>query len=94
MAKARPVVVAYDISKDSSRRRVYRILRDWRIEGQKSVHECRLTMDQAQELFIQLGRYIDPATDMLMMAWLEPRRSMLFRGTGTDKVKRTNWYFG
>ena len=85
MAKARPVVVAYDISKDSSRRRVYKILRDWRIEGQKSVHECRLTMDQAQELFIQLGRYIDPATDMLMMAWLEPRRGMLFRGTAPTR---------
>ena len=48
----RAALVAYDIRSDSTRRRVLRILRDWRVDGQLSVHECLLTPTEAEELFI------------------------------------------
>ena len=84
-----PLIIAYDISDDRIRRQVYRILLNWRLDGQKSVHECRLTRAEAQELFIQLGEVIDPPPDQLMFAWLAPDRPVLARGTGrTDGLFR------
>ncbi|NWH03866.1 CRISPR-associated endonuclease Cas2 [Desulfobacter latus] len=82
MAKVRPIVVAYDISKNKIRSRVRKILREWNLSNQKSVYECRLTRAQAEELFLQLSHEIDNKTDNLLMAWLEPRRQILTRGLG------------
>ncbi|MCP4118559.1 MAG: CRISPR-associated endonuclease Cas2 [Desulfobacteraceae bacterium] len=82
MSGARPMVVAYDISKNKRRARVRKILKEWNLDNQKSVYECRLTKAQAEELFIQLGNEIDLQTDNLIMAWVEPRRKMLTRGMG------------
>lgn len=77
-----PAVIAYDIRADRTRRRVCQILLEWRLDGQKSVHECTLSVSEAQELFIQLGQAIDPATDHLLLAWITPRRPMRVRGVG------------
>ncbi len=80
--KPRPIVVAYDIRENKTRSRVLKVLREWRLDGQKSVHECRLTQKEAEELFLQLGQTIDTATDNLIMAWIEPKRRVLARGIG------------
>ena len=40
--KRHQAVIAYDVSANSTRRRVFRILKDWKIDGQKSLVECRL----------------------------------------------------
>lgn len=82
MALSRPIVVAYDISANKKRARVRKILKEWNLDNQKSVYECRLTQEQAEELFLQLSREIDTKTDNLIMAWLEPRRNILTRGLG------------
>ncbi len=87
MAKIRPVVIAYDISSNKIRAKVLRLLRDWSIGGQKSVHEFRLTNAQAEELFLQISDLINPDKDSLMMAWLEPRRRVQFRGVGGNSVR-------
>lgn len=79
-AQRRPMVVAYDIQDDRTRRRVCRILLEWRLDGQYSLHECLLTAAEARELFIQLGQTIDPATDRLLLAWLAPGRALHARG--------------
>lgn len=77
-----PIIIAYDISANPIRRRIYKILLEWRLDGQKSVHECVLSIAEAQELFIQLGQAIDPATDRLLLAWVAPRRPLYARGVG------------
>lgn len=86
MGAPRPLVFAYDISKDKTRRRVFKILKQWRIGGQKSVHECRLKKAQAEELFLQLNEKLDQTTDCLMLAWLETHRNVLHRGIGQDSI--------
>ncbi|MBU0969954.1 MAG: CRISPR-associated endonuclease Cas2 [Proteobacteria bacterium] len=82
MAISRPIVVAYDISENKARARVRNILKEWNLNNQKSVYECRLTQAQAEELFLQLSHEIDTKTDNLLMAWLEPRRKILTQGLG------------
>lgn len=92
MRTHKPVIVAYDISKNKSRARVFRILKEWRLGGQKSVHECRLKTHQAEELFLQLAEHLDKDTDSLLMAWLEPHRKVLHRGLGNDDINSTLWH--
>jgi len=83
----KPSIIAYDITSSLKRRRVYRRLLQWRIDGQKSVHECLLSQREAQELYLQLGELIDPETDRLMLVWLSPNGTINGRGTGnTDSL--------
>ena len=53
MGTIETVIVAYDISKNKVRAKIHKILKEWRLGGQKSVHECRLTKRQAEELFLE-----------------------------------------
>lgn len=78
----KPAIVAYDISAHHTRRQVRKILLEWRLDGQKSVHECVLSPAEAKELFMQLGATIDPATDRLLLAWVAPYRAPQARGVG------------
>ncbi len=78
----RPVVIAYDISSNRRRRRVRRLLHRWRLDGQKSVHECLLSLREAEELYLQIMELIDPKTDRLLLAWLHPHGPVLARGVG------------
>lgn len=88
MQPRRAAVIAYDISDNRTRRAVLRILREWRLDGQKSVHECLLNEAEAAELLAQLVAEMDPASDRLLLAWLEARRPALARGRG--RVDSTN----
>ena len=82
----KPLIVAYDISKNKSRNRVFKIMKSWRIGGQKSVHECRLDIGQVKELFLQLAEHMNEKTDSLLVVWLEPHRKVLHRGIGNAGV--------
>ena len=88
MKAHRPIIVAYDISDNRMRTRIHKILKDWRLGGQKSVHECRMKSRQAEELFLQLAESLDQETDRLLMAWLEPHRSVLHRGLGKSEIRK------
>lgn len=70
----REVVIAYDIVCNKRRRQLQRCLRTWRLDGQYSVFECRLTASQAEELFLQLQGFMDEETDRLLLAWLDKKR--------------------
>ena len=94
MSISRPIVVAYDISKNKIRAKIYKILKEWRLGGQKSVHECRLKMRQAEELFLQLSEPLDKKTDLLLMVWLETHRPVLYRGIGKNSISRKLWHVG
>ena len=88
MQQRKPVIIAYDISNNRSRRRVFKILKEWSIGGQKSLCECRLAEKEAEELLLQLNEHIDQETDTILMAWIEPRRNVLCRGTGVSTLDK------
>jgi len=93
MPRSRPIVVAYDISKNKIRSRVRKVLREWNLDNQKSVYECCLTQEQAEELFLQLSAEIDVKTDNLIMAWIEMKRKVLTKGVGSNtSVNKKNFY--
>jgi CRISPR-associated protein Cas2 len=93
VAFSRPIVVAYDISVNKKRAAVRKILKEWNLDNQKSVYECRLTQVQAEELFLQLSHEIDTKTDNLIMAWVEPRRKILTRGLGRHTAMDKKLFF-
>ncbi len=89
----RPAVIAYDIVEDRIRRAALRILREWRLDGQLSVHECLLSAEEAAELFVQLAEVFDPTTDRLLLAWLHTRRPALARGKGrVNEAIKALWH--
>lgn len=65
----RLAVIAYDIASNRRRRAALRVLKRWRLDGQRSLHECRLDRSEATELYLQLSELIDPATDRLLLTW-------------------------
>jgi CRISPR-associated protein Cas2 len=69
-----PAVISYDIVCDKRRRRVARCLRQWRLDGQYSLIECRLSEPEASELFMQLVDLIDRDEDRLLLAWMDNKR--------------------
>ncbi len=72
--RRKPAVIAYDISSNKRRGKVFRCLKSWSLDAQYSVFECDLTWQQAEELFLQLTEYIDQDEDTLMLAWLDNKR--------------------
>jgi CRISPR-associated protein Cas2 len=79
---SRTAIFAYDIHDDRQRRFSLRTLREWRLDGQLSVHECVLNEQEAVRLFAELNRDLDPATDGLLFAWVQGHRAILARGKG------------
>jgi len=65
----KPTLVAYDIRCNASRRQALRMLEGHRLGGQKSVHECLLSVQQAHALAAALAALMDPATDRVLFAW-------------------------
>ncbi|MFD2230682.1 CRISPR-associated endonuclease Cas2 [Alkalimarinus sediminis] len=87
--KGRRAVIAYDISLNRKRAKVHQILKDWRIDGQKSVAECFLTQKQADELCAQLLEHIDEKTDRLALVWLDAESSICVYGKSASKKSRS-----
>lgn len=79
---ARTALFAYDIHDDRLRRHSLRTLREWRLDGQLSVHECLIAPGEAQALFGQLQRDLDDTSDHLLFAWVQSQRPILARGKG------------
>ncbi|HID00658.1 MAG TPA: CRISPR-associated endonuclease Cas2 [Piscirickettsiaceae bacterium] len=78
----RPMLIAYDISDAKRLYRALKILKRWRLDGQKSVHECLLTQKEAIQLKQQLTAILHSHEDKLLMVWLDGRRPIQVRGTG------------
>lgn len=66
-------VFSYDISSPKRSRAVRRCLRGWRLDGQKSVHETRLTPREAATLGDEICDLLDPGADNLLVFRLSAR---------------------
>jgi len=78
----RTAIIAYDIHDNRIRRGSLRTLREWRLDGQLSVHECVLSETEAAALFEYLNDNLDLETDRLLFAWVQGHRPILARGKG------------
>lgn len=95
MIKRYPAIIGYDIKSNSSRAKVLRILKKWRLDGQKSLHECLLTRQEAQNLYKMLKDVIDPKEDKLFFTWINQNRPIYNRGTGKGlRVFKKIFYIG
>lgn len=93
--KRKPAVIAYDIQSNKRRRQVFRILKQWRLDAQYSVFECKLTISEAEDLFLQLMRLLDQKKDYLFLAWLDSsRESMGWTKCSKPGFKVPIWYAG
>ena len=72
--KRKPAVIAYDITSNKRRKQALKCLTAWRLAGQYSVFECKLSHAEAEELLLQLTQIIDQDEDKLLFAWLDQVR--------------------
>ncbi len=91
--KRHSMIIAYDISSNKNRYQARKILKEWSLDNQKSVYECRLSKTQAEELFLQLSDCLDHQTDKLLMARIEPHRQLLHRGLGRNRLNTKLFIF-
>ena len=72
--KRKPVIIAYDITSNKRRRKLFRCLRGWKLDAQYSVFECLLDDGEAKELFLQLTNLMNLKEDALLFTRLAPCR--------------------
>jgi CRISPR-associated protein Cas2 len=75
--KRKPIVIAYDITSNKRRRRLFRCLKSWKLDAQYSVFECLLNNDEAKELFLQLTNLMNLKEDSLLFTRLDPHREAM-----------------
>ena len=93
--KRKSAIIAYDITSNKRRGRVFRCLQAWSLDSQYSLFECQLTYREAEELFIQLTNLIDEDEDTLLLAWLDKRQTVrLLTKNSRISFKAPAWYVG
>jgi len=70
-----PYVFAYDICCDRRRRKVFKCLKQWRVDGQYSIHETWLRQFQMRDLSVELIELIDRKKDSFLVCRLDQRKS-------------------
>ena len=93
--RRKPVIIAYDIRSNRRRRRVFRVLKQWRLDAQYSVFECRMSKAEAEELFLQLTDILNHKTDFLLLAWVDrSRKAMGLTRSARPGFRIPVWYVG
>ncbi len=93
--RRKPAVIAYDVCSNRRRRRMFKVLKQWKLDAQYSVFECSLTSAEAKELFLQLADIMDEETDSLLLAWLDPgRKSHGWTRCARPGFRVPVWYMG
>jgi len=91
MTRRHLVLVAYDISCDRRRARVLARVRGFGLGGQKSVHECRLSRREAEELWQSMRALTCAETDRLLMIRLDPRAPVVTLGIARPPADPALW---
>jgi len=87
------VLLAYDIAHDARRTRALNAVRGFGIEGQLSVHECRLSAGERHEIWRRLVALVAP-DDRLLMLRLDPRSRIETLGTPRAPLSPVLHYIG
>ncbi|GIX33748.1 MAG: hypothetical protein KatS3mg125_1704 [Lysobacterales bacterium] len=80
---AHPFLIGYDIHEPRRLARALRIVRGVANGGQKSFYECWIDEHEHQRRLRSLFELIDPETDRIFAAELDPRGLAIALGTGT-----------
>lgn len=82
-------LVSYDIACPRRLGRVLKAAQAYRVEGQKSMHECWLTDTELQAFRPQLVSLIDPQEDRIHILLLDPRMTPQLWGRAHSFVQQT-----
>lgn len=82
-------LIAYDITDPQRLRKISRMARGFKVEGQKSFCECWLTTAECERLLAGLRARIDPTRDRVHAIALDPRRRPLLWGVARSPREPT-----
>lgn len=81
-------LVSYDISCPKRLYRVLKVAQAYRVEGQKSMHECWLTDTELTDFRPKLAHLIDPNEDRIHILLLDPRMTPQLWGKAQTFIKQ------
>lgn len=79
-------VVAYDISDDRRRLRLFKTLKRYGMAVQESIFECHLTTDQFIRMRIDVEKVIDPQVDQVRYYDLCVKCSARIQATAASRI--------
>ncbi|MGH9845965.1 MAG: CRISPR-associated endonuclease Cas2 [Blastocatellia bacterium] len=79
-------VVAYDISNDRRRTRLFKRLKRYGMAVQESVFECHLTADQFLKMRMDIEAVIDPEVDQVRYYNLCPKCAGRIQATSASRI--------
>ena len=88
-----PVLIAYDIVDDASRKSAFDALRGFGVDAQLSVHECLFTQAERREIWERLVALAGDA-DKILMLNLDPRAKVERLGVAREPEKSAVGYIG
>lgn len=87
-------LIGYDISKNTTRRRVLRAIKGNAIGGQKSAYECWLDEIELKNLRKEIDSLIDRDTDRVIIARLDVRAAVHTLGVAVPPEDGELFYQG
>jgi CRISPR-associated protein Cas2 len=81
-------LVSYDIACPHRLASVLKTTQSYRVEGQKSMHECWLSPAELQSFRSTLCQLIHPDEDRIHIMLLDPRMTVQVWGTGTTFIQQ------
>ncbi len=87
-------LAAYDISSPRRLRAALHLVRAYATGGQKSVHECFLTVAERGGLLLDMAQVLDADEDGFFLLRLDPRARVLTAGVASAPVEQPFFYFG
>lgn len=87
-------LAAYDIRDPARLRRALKAVKRYASGGQRSAHECWLTLQDIHELLGDMREVMDADEDCFGLIPLDPRRGVLTLGRAIKPVDPDFFYFG
>ena len=94
MKKRNLYLVCYDVADDKRLRAALKIVRRYATGGQKSVHECWMTVAEQGDLIANFDCILNDKEDGLLVVRLDPRQTPYALGGGVIPENGEWFYIG
>lgn len=87
-------LVCYDINESRRLRRALVAAREFSIGGQRSVHECQMSLTECSGLVERLAEVLDTTGDRALILKLDPRQAIITIGRAESLADEGYVYVG
>jgi CRISPR-associated protein Cas2 len=87
-------LAAYDVTDPRRLRKALGLVKGYSTGGQKSVHECFLTISERERLLRDMAAVLEEAEDSFLLLRLDPRARVLILGKAIEPMDAPYFHVG